>query len=82
MSDDSEEEVMESNYELGQVVQVESLEREFRNDAARSFAYNHDEQARWERRWADELKKRAKKMREDYNKKWAGCENARAVGVE
>lgn len=64
------EEASQSNYELGQVVVYEGLEREFRRSAGQCFANGRDDRAKWWRNLADELKTKAVKMRKEYMKKW------------
>jgi len=59
------------NVELGKLMMLQQLEREFRRNAGNFFAAGgHDEPAKWCRDWADELKKRHDDLRLEYDKKY------------
>jgi hypothetical protein len=64
------EDAAQSNYELGQVVVYEGMEKDFRKRAGECFANSRDDHAKLLRRLADELKEEAVRMRKEYMEKW------------
>jgi hypothetical protein len=70
----SEEECIKyvnQNVELGKLMVLSQLEREFRGIAGSCFSRgSSDDEAKWYRNWADELKDRHDKLCKEYDKKY------------
>lgn len=70
LTEDEYNEIANQNVMLGKLMMLEQLEHEFRADAGRSYAYGHEETAKWERGWADTLKKRHDELRVEFDTKY------------
>ena len=70
MTDAQLETKLTGSYELGIWSATDSLSNEFERRSGEIFAARQDEEAKWLRGLADELKERAVKLRKDYDTKY------------
>ena len=62
--------IAQYNYELGQIVAIEDMSKDFRKNAGEFFAMENDNYADIYRNIAVKLKVKAKEARERFDKKW------------